>query len=204
MNFKLTETVIISSITHSLMKNFVCITTALFFILTTGIPVAWSQGLNTGNQYGNSSIINSASQDTFLAQKTEMSMPASASVTPHGKLPHQTVFALPLRNDSKIWTGILTFSASKPIEIEVLHDYNPDRTIDSEHGEPYHASLANNRTVAISTLTMFTETPVRVTDSPISTGSLSFTGSAILFHKTSGEPFTVTYTVDAVAKQLNQ
>ena len=98
-----------------------------------------------------------------------MSMPASASVTPHGKLPHQIVFALPLRNDSKIWTGILTFSASKPIEIEVLHDYNPDRTIDSEHGEPYHATLANNRTVAISTMTMFTDTPVRVTDSPIST-----------------------------------
>ena len=204
MDFKLTETVIISSITYPLMNNFVCITTALFFILTTGIPVAWSQGLNTGNQYGNSSIINPASQDTFLAQKTEMSMPASASVTPHGKLPHQIVFALPLRNDSKIWTGILTFSASKPIEIEVLHDYNPDRTIDSEHGEPYHATLANNRTVAISTMTMFTDTPVRVTDSPISTGSLSFTGSAILFHKTSGEPFTVTYTVDAVAKQLNQ
>jgi hypothetical protein len=204
LNFKLTETVIISSITHSLMKNFVCITTALLFMLTTGIPVAWSQGLNTGIQYGNSSIINSASQDTFLAQKTEMSMPASASVTPHGKLPHQIVFALPLRNDSKIWTGILTFSASKPIEIEVLHEYNPDRAIGSEHGEPYHATLANNMTVAISTMTMFTDTPVRVTDSPISTGSLSFTGSAILFHKTSGEPFTVTYTVDAVAKQLNQ
>ena len=186
------------------MKIFVCITTALIIILTTVTSIAWSQNLSTGIQSGISNKSSLGSQDTFLAQKTEMSMPASASVTPHGKLPHQIVFALPLRNDSKVWTGILTFSASKPVEIEVLHDYNPNKPIDSEHGEPYHATLANNRTVAISTMTMFTDTPVRVTDSPISTGSLSFTGSSILFHKTSGEPFTVTYTVDAVAKQPNR
>jgi hypothetical protein len=60
-----------------------------------------------------------------------------------------------------------------------------------------------NRTIALSTMTMFTDTPVRVTDTPISTGSFVFTGSAVVFHKTSGEPFTVTYTVDAVAKSPN-
>lgn len=52
-------------------------------------------------------------------------------------------------------------------------------------------------------MTMFTDTPVRMTDTPISTGSFVFTGSAVVFHKTSGEPFTVTYTVDAVAKSPN-
>ena len=65
-------------------------------------------------------------------------------------------------------------------------------------------TLPNNMTVAISTMTMFTETPVKVTHTPISTGSLQFTGSALVFHKTSGEPFTVTYTVDAVARSPNQ
>jgi hypothetical protein len=59
-------------------------------------------------------------------------------------------------------------------------------------------------TVAISTMTMFTDSPVRVTHIPISTGSLQFTGRALVFHKTSGEPFTVTYTVDAVARSPNQ
>jgi len=52
-------------------------------------------------------------------------------------------------------------------------------------------------------MTMFTDTPVKVTDTPISTGSLQFTGSALVFHKTNGEPFTVTYTVDAVARTPN-
>ena len=107
-----------------------------------------------------------------------------------------------MRNDSKIWTGTVTFTASKPIEI-VLHGYKPQLAVDVEHGEPYHATLPNNKTVAISTKTMFTDTPVKVTDTPISTGSLQFTESALVFHKTSGEPFTVTYNVDAVARTPN-
>lgn len=159
------------------------------------------------SQLNASTVIASATtltEETFVVQKTEMSSPASPTVTPHGKLPHQIVFALPLRNDSKIWTGTVTFTASKPIEIEVLHLYKPQSTIDAEHGEPYHAKLPNNMTVAISTMTMFTDTPVEVTDTPISTGSLQFSGSALVFHKTSGEPFTVTYTVDAVARSPNQ
>jgi len=143
------------------------------------------------------------SEERYVGQKTEMSNPASPTVTPHGKLPHQIVFALPLRNDSKIWTGTVTFTASKPIEIEVLHNYKPQSVIDTEHGEPYHATLPNNMTIAISTMTMFSDAPVKVTDTPISTGSLQFTGSALVFHKTSGEPFTVTYTVDAVARTPN-
>jgi len=55
------------------------------------------------------------SEERYVGQKTEMSNPASPTVTPHGKVPHQIVFALPLRNDSKIWTGTVTFTASKPI-----------------------------------------------------------------------------------------
>ena len=142
---------------------------------------------------------NASSNDTYISQKTEMSVPASPMVTPPGKLPHQTVF----RDDGKIWTGVVTFTASKPIEIEVLHNYDPNILPDAQHGEPYHATLPTNQTIALSTMTIFTDTPVRVTDTPISTGSLAFTGSALVFHKTNGEPFTVTYTVDAVAKKPN-
>lgn len=158
----------------------------------------------TFNAFAISTSNTTLSEERYVGQKTEMSMPASPTVTPHGKLPHQIIFALPLRNDSKIWTGTVTFTASKPIEIEVLHTFNPQSAIDSEHGEPYHATLPNNMTVAISTMTQFTDTPVKVTDTPISSGSLQFTGSALVFHKTSGEPFSVTYTVDAVARSPNQ
>jgi hypothetical protein len=51
-------------------------------------------------------------------------------------------------------------------------------------------------------MTMFTNTPVAVTNTPISTGSFTFTGSALVFHKTDGVPFKVTYTLDVVANPL--
>ena len=35
------------------------------------------------------------SDERYVGQKTEMSNPASPTVTPHGKVPHQIVFALP-------------------------------------------------------------------------------------------------------------
>ncbi|HEU4984633.1 MAG TPA: hypothetical protein VFT58_03245, partial [Nitrososphaera sp.] len=56
-------------------------------------------------------------------QKTVMSAPAP--VTAQGHPTHQVVFALPLRDDGRIWSGTVTFTASKPIEIEVMHRYNP-------------------------------------------------------------------------------
>lgn len=191
INFKFMLTVISTLIFLGSMSTF------------GGLHASALNPIDIGSKLSNSS-------DTFIAQKTEMSNPASPAVTPQGKIPHQIVFGLPLRDDGKIWTGVITFTASKPIEIEVLHDYYPKIVPDTEHGEPYHAILPVNnsgsivnRSIAISTMTMFTDTPVRVTDTPISTGSFVFTGSAVVFHKTSGEPFTVTYTVDAVAKSPN-
>jgi hypothetical protein len=141
----------------------------------------------------------------FRIQNTSMSIPAPTAKLNNQSLPHQIVVALPLRQDGKIWTGTATFTASKPIEIEVLHRYNPAVLPDAKHGEPYHAKWIDGTTpIALSTMTMFTNTPVSVTNSPISTGSFVFTGSVLLFHKTDGQPFTVTYTVDAAAKSLSQ
>lgn len=145
-------------------------------------------------------------QDTeFRVQNTTMSIPAPNANINNQTMPHQIVIALPLRQDGKIWTGTATFTASKPIEIEVLHRYNPKVLPDAKHGEPYHAKWIDGITpIALSTMTMFSNTPVIVTNSPISTGSFVFTGNVLLFHKTDGQPFTVTYTIDATAKSLTR
>jgi hypothetical protein len=145
-------------------------------------------------------------QDTeFRVQNTTMSVPAPNAKLNNQTMPHQMVIALPLRQDGKIWTGTATFTASKPIEIEVIHRYNPTVLPDTKHGEPYHAKWIDGATViALSTMIMFSNTPVSVTNSPISTGSFVFTGSVLLFHKTDGQPFTVTYTIDATAKSLTK
>jgi len=136
-------------------------------------------------------------------QNTSMSEPAPNAPLNNQTLPHQIVVALPIRHDGKIWTGTVTFTASKPIEVEVEHKYNRyNATIDAKHGEPYHAKWFDGTNIALSTMTMFTNTPVAVTNTPISTGSFTFTGSALVFHKTDGVPFTVTYTLDAAANPL--
>lgn len=136
-------------------------------------------------------------------QNTSMSKPAPNAQLNNQTLPHQIVVALPIRHDGKIWTGTLTFTASKPIEVEVEHKYNRyNMTIDAQHGEPYHAKWFDGTNIALSTMTMFTNTPVALTNTPIGTGSFTFTGSALVFHKTDGIPFTVTYTLDVTANAL--
>lgn len=136
-------------------------------------------------------------------QNTSMSKPAPNAQLNNQTLPHQIVVALPIRHDGKIWTGTVTFTASKPIEVEVEHKYNRyNMSIDAKHGEPYHAKWFDGTNIALSTMTMFTNTPVALTNTPISTGSFTFTGSALVFHKTDGIPFTVTYTLDATANTL--
>ena len=141
-------------------------------------------------------------EEVFIAQNTSMSAPAS--VRHPGQPPHEVVFALPLRDDGKIWSGRVTFTASKPIEAEVLHIYNPQQPIDEKHGEPYHAVLPGNRSVAISQLRDLVDVPIEINGTGISSGSFEFEGSALVFHKTSGEPFTVTYTVNAIVREINK
>lgn len=141
-------------------------------------------------------------EEVFIAQNTSMSAPAP--VRHPGQPPHEVVFALPLRDDGKIWSGRVTFTASKPIEAEVLHIYNPQQPIDEKHGEPYHAVLPGNRSVAISHLRDLVDVPIEINGTGISSGSFEFEGSALVFHKTSGEPFTVTYTINTVVREINK
>jgi hypothetical protein len=48
------------------------------------------------------------------------------------------------------------------------------------------------------------DVPIEINGTGISSGAFEFEGSALVFHKTSGEPFTVTYTVNAVAREINK
>src|SRR5215831_1614127 len=65
------------------------------------------------------------SYDIITVQNTSMSVPAPNARTNNQSIPHQIVVALPMRNDGKIWVGTATFTASKPVEVEVEHKYDP-------------------------------------------------------------------------------
>lgn len=183
-------------------------------LLSTGGQVvaqnASSQEEMVSSSSSNSGIYTNKSNSTtnsqtlsIVEQRTEMSIPAP--VRHPGQPLHAVVFALPLRDDGKIWSGKVTFTASKPIEVEVLHPYEPKGEVGTMHGEPYHAVLPGNKSIAISHLRDLVDVPIEINGTGISSGTLEFVGSALVFHKTTGQPFTVTYSIDAVAKSpINQ
>jgi len=130
--------------------------------------------------------------DTVTLQKTGVS---DTDPLP-GHSGHQLVMALAPRSDGKVWVGTVTWTASKPVEVVVLQNYNSSVTgADAAHGQPLTAPFGNGA-VAISLI----KTP---SGTPIASGTMPFAGNALAFHTLSGDKFTVTYTVDATAKQAS-
>ena len=128
-------------------------------------------------------------QESYTVQKTETS---TQDPLP-GHESHQIVLAAPPREDGMIYSGVATFSASQPVEVVVLHGYNPTVAANQTVGEPLTAPFADGQ-VAISLMKQFTDTPINA-------GSLAFTGNALGFHTLDGKPFSITYTVDAEIKE---
>lgn len=187
------------------------LSTFIFFMVGTAISIVSIDfssivfASSDISNHNNSSILYSSSildnnSYTFIEQKTGMSQPAP--VRHPGQPSHEVVFALPLRDDGKVWSGTVTFTASKPIEAEILHTYAPEQKPDSLHGEPYHAVLPGNKSIAITQMRDIVDVPIEINGTGISSGSFNFVGNALVFHKTNGEPFTVTYTIDARVKDI--
>jgi hypothetical protein len=178
--------------------------TVIFIVFSDFSSIVFaSSNINTNNissLLDSSSILDNSSDNTFIEQKTVMSQPAP--IRHPGQPSHEVVFALPLRDDEKVWSGTVTFTASKPIETEILHTYAPEQKPDSLHGEPYHAVLPGNKSIAITHMRDIIDVPIEINGIGISSGSFNFVGNALVFHKTNGEPFTVTYTIDASVKSI--
>ena len=125
----------------------------------------------------------------YVAQRTATSIQHQLV----GHESHQEVLVLPLREDGRIWTGTITWTASVPVEVGIYHVYDTSINTD-KHGKPVTAPLLDgSKTIAFTLIKPDSNTPVP-------SGSITFTGSALIFHTRDGTPFTVTYTVDAFAK----
>jgi hypothetical protein len=131
--------------------------------------------------------------DSLVVQNTTTSIQDPVP----GHSAHQLALVAPPREDGKIWSGVVTFTASKAVDIVVLHPYDRPEIVatNQSFGEPLNAPnpFAPGQNIAIALMT-------KQTDRPIFAGSLPFTGTALAFHTTTGEPFTVSYTLDAEAK----
>jgi hypothetical protein len=110
---------------------------AITLIALFAAGLAFSIGAATASSnIGTQSQVTAQQQSEEIYRIQETAMSSAAPVAHTGNLPHAVVFALPIRDDGKIYTGQVTFTASKPIEVEVIHIYRPDQPPDEAHGQP--------------------------------------------------------------------
>jgi hypothetical protein len=114
---------------------------------------------------------------------------------------HQAAMILPPKPDGSEYTGTLTYTASRPVEVVVLQFQNLNtteqtilNTTSGTRGALLTAPL-NNQTVAITLITP------DYGKTPIPSASIPFTGNALLLHTLSGEPFAATYSVSYELQQ---
>jgi hypothetical protein len=94
----------------------------------------------------------------------------TSSVDPlKGHEGHQATVILPPRNDSALYSGVLTYTASKPVQVVVIQIYDLD-----------------NAMMSIDYL-----------NSPTLSKTVPFVGNVLGLHTMDGEPFIATYSVVA-------
>ena len=165
-------------------------TTIQLPIVTTNAQIMTGGGGTAQNQAETTSM----TATNFTAQKTAIS---TVDALPGHEM-HQAVVVLPQRTDGKIWVGALSWSASKPVEVRLLQDYDASVQPDEAHGKPVTAPFAQEE----SAISLLLQTNGAGTVPSYNAGSMNFAASQVAFHTLGGVLFTVTYTIDAEAKSL--
>jgi len=112
---------------------------------------------------------------------------------------HQRATILPLRTDGSIYTGVLTYTATEPVEVVVLNVQNLNTTEqsilnateDGGFGTLLTSRLDNRTSLAITIITP------PYGDSPVPSASIPFVANALWLHTLDGTPFAASYAVSA-------
>ena len=116
----------------------------------------------------------------------------------------QRATILPLRPGGSIYSGVLTYTASEPVNVVILNVQNLNETerailnATAEDGElgPLLTAVLDNRT----SLALTVITP-QYGDSPAPSASIPFAGNAVWLHLAEDTPFAATYAVSAQTQQ---
>lgn len=110
-----------------------------------------------------------------------------------GHAAHQMAMLLPPVK-GQTYQGVVTYTASKPVEVVVFHEYHAEKEPDAEHGSVL-IGLIDGKPYAISVM-QFTNN-VAATNS----ATVAFTGNAVALHTLSGDKFSATASVHAVQEK---
>ena len=157
--------------------------------------VAQTSNENERNQTSTSTDKEPAIGETFVWQGTVSSMPDPLQ----GHESHQVTVLLPPREDKAVYAGLLTFVASKPVEVVTLHYYDTEgrdipQVVLDEYGLVMNAPAPWSEGDSVATAMM--ALPYE-DDTPTFSNNVPFVGNVLGLHTTDGEPFMATYTVKA-------
>jgi hypothetical protein len=149
-------------------------------------------------------LISSASQPIFaqeepaIGDKIVQQGTVTSDVDPlRGHEGHQAAVILPPRNDSALYAGTLTFTASKPVQVAVINKYDIDNASSSQAVERFGTLL----TAQAPWNTSATVTPLMMNmdylDSPTMSKMMPIVGNLVALHTMDGEPFIANYAVVA-------
>jgi hypothetical protein len=111
---------------------------------------------------------------------------------------HQAAVILPLRQDGSVYSGVITYTASAPVEVVVPQVVSLNASqqavlngTDDAFGTLVTSPLDNQTSLAISIITP------TYGDTPVPSASIPFTGNALWLHTLDGTPFVASYAVSA-------
>jgi len=131
--------------------------------------------------------------DNITLRKTATSVPGVPSP---GHEDHQIVMALPPKDDNKIWVGKVSWISSEPIEVGFLISHNQSAE-DTDHSKLETLNVDNTSNTVFASTNLTGSTPESTF------GSMDFAVDQLVFHSTNNTKFTVTFAIDAVAKDIN-
>src|SRR5919112_5586069 len=150
----------------------------------------------TEEQQGGDTTGQQGGQERIVNQGTVTSQPEPTPVHEG----HQFATILPLTQEGSIYSGVLTYTASAPVEVVVLNVQTLNETersmlnvTDDEEGfgTLLTAPLDNETSLAITVITP------PYGDTPVPSASIPFTGNALWLHTLDGTPFVANYAVSA-------
>jgi hypothetical protein len=136
-------------------------------------------------------------QERIVQQGTATSQPDPLP----GHEGHQAIEILPLMEDGSAYSGVLTYTATEPVEVVIYNVQNLNETErailnttddeDAAFGTLFTTQLNNETSIASTIITPpYGETP-------IPSASIPFTGNGLSLHMIDGTPFVASYAVSA-------
>src|SRR5919199_1168117 len=141
-----------------------------------------------------------SNEKTVVHQGIIASSPSSAQVKPRSNERLQTVVILPFRSDGSTYKGVLTYTATKPVEVTLSHRIPIYNSTLSQLNMQKHGKLfVRHLTAFLGNIS----TPSRIipdyrggSTSPYFSASIPFVASSVVL-RTNGEPFIAAYEVAA-------